>query len=86
VRALPLSVLDATIIYMSRIGQDLHRYWLTYLVAIVGSLTMGLGATRIDDLTWSFIWIGGVGVVWAFVGIYVKRRTDRALESSQCRS
>jgi hypothetical protein len=84
---LPLGVLDGTIIYMApRVGQDLRRYWLTYVVAIAGSVTMGLGATRIDDPTWALAWIGGAAVVWASVGTYVKRRTDRSLGSSEYRS
>jgi hypothetical protein len=86
---LPFGVLEGSIIYVTspgRIGQDLRRYWLTYVVAIIGSLTMGLGATRIDDPTWSLAWIGGVGAVWTVVVNYVKRRTDRGLESSEHRS
>jgi 1,4-dihydroxy-2-naphthoate octaprenyltransferase len=86
---LSFGVLDGTIFYMTlpaRIGQDLRRYWLTYLIAFLGSLGMGLGATRIEDQPWALAWIGGVAVAWAVVGTYVKRRTDRRLESSEGRS
>jgi hypothetical protein len=46
---------------------------------------MVIGSSRIlaatDDLASTYAYIGVVGVVWAVLGMYFKRRIDRRLRS-----
>lgn len=63
----------------ARIVKDVRHYWPLYLVALVGSMTMWLGALRIEEPTWVYAWIAAVGVAWAAAGVLLKRRIERRL-------
>jgi hypothetical protein len=54
-----------------------RAYWLLGVVAAAGVVAMYLGASAINDDKWSYVWIVGVGVVQAALGVSLKRRMDR---------
>jgi hypothetical protein len=60
-------------------------YWPLYLVGAVCGLAMLIGSRRIvvatDNLALTSTYIVVVGLVWAVLGTYLKRRIDRQRSS-----
>lgn len=67
--------------------QSAFPYWRNSLIAALGVIVMIGGSQLIlrstDNLTVVYVFIAAVAVLVAASGVYVKRRTDRRLQSRE---